>query len=249
VVRASGALVALGGLSWTGLHVQPAPFPAAPQALASSESIPLPAGLPEPVEHFYRQTYGQRVPVIKTAVITGRGTIRLFGVNFPARFRFTHETRHIFRSYIELTAFNLPLMKVNEYYVNGHTRMETPGGIQERSPRLDQGGNIRLWAERATWLPAMLLTDPQVRWEPIDAVTALLVVPFGEEQERLVVRFDSATGKLQYVEAMRYKGADAIAKTLWISGVWFGERPWAIWNVEDVVYNSPVDTSLTAKGP
>ena len=127
--------------------------------------------------------------------------------------------------------------------------METPGGVQEGSAKLDQGGNVRLWAEWVSWLPAMLLTDPRLHWEPIDDDTALLMVPFREGQERLVVRFDAATGKLRYVEAMRYKSADAPDKTLWVSGVWFGERPWAKFDLHDVAYNVPVDTSVTAKGP
>jgi hypothetical protein len=211
--------------------------------------MPLPAGLPAPVEHFYRQTYGVRVPVIHSAVISGRGPIRLFGITFPMRFRFSHEAGGNFRSYIEVTAFGMPIMKVNEYYVHGKTRMETPGGVQEGSAKLDQGGNVRLWAEWVSWLPAMLLSEPRVHWAPIDDETALLVVPFGNGQERLIVRFDAATGTMRYVEAMRYKSADAPDKTLWVSGVWLGEQPWATFDIEEIVYNVPVDTSMTAKGP
>ena len=85
----AGILAGLVTLGWLGLQVQPRPFPAYPPA-GTPETVPLPAGLPAPVERFYRQTYGGRVPVITSAVITGRATLRPVpgGPAFPARFRF-----------------------------------------------------------------------------------------------------------------------------------------------------------------
>lgn len=264
----AGVLATLAGLSWTGLHVQPAPFPAVPQPSVPLETIPLPAGLPAPVERFYREIYGERVPVITSAVISGRGTVRPVkgGPIFPMRFRFPHNAGRAYRHYIETSVFGIPLMRVNEYYVNGKERMELPFGVSE-GETFDQGGNLGLWAESLCWLPAILLTDPRVRWEAIDDVTALLVVPFGAEQERFVVRFDPVTGRLHLAEAMRYKGADNI-KTLWLNEVrawgtvnaqtlptigtltWIDDgSPWAVFTLDDVAYNVSVDISLSAKGP
>ena len=48
---------------------------------------------------------------------------------------------------------------------------------------------------------------------------------------------------------MKYKRASDTTKTLWVNAVWFGEKPWATFEVEDIVYNAPVDISLAAKGP
>jgi hypothetical protein len=251
LVVAGGLVVALAGLGWAGLQVQPASFPAAPQPAVPLEAVPVPAGLPAPVERFYRQTYGERAPVIRSAVLSGRGTLRLSGVTFPVRFRFIHAVGQSFRAYFELTLFGVPMMKVNEHFVGGKLRQEgTPAGLVESTPQLEQAANVRMWAEYLTWFPAALLTDPRVRWEPIDDATALLVVPFGEQHERLVVRFDPATGAMQYVEAMRYKGVHDPAKTLWISGIWMDEgTPWATWTIEDRAFNVPVDTSLATTGP
>lgn len=245
----SGTLAASIGLTWAGLHIQPAPFPAIGQPSAPPETIDLPAGLPAPVECYYRQTYGQHVPVIRTAVLSGRGTIRIFGITFPMRFRFIHEAKRTFRAYFELMVFGLPVIAVNEHYVNNTFRQEKLGSVEQGEPKLDHSANVRMWAEWSTWLPAMLLTDSQVRWEPIDDTTALLAVPFGAAEDHLIVRFDPANNTVQYIEGMKYKHAADMTKTLWINAVWFGDRPWASFKIEDMVYNAAVDTSLTARGP
>jgi hypothetical protein len=87
-----GVLAALAGLGWAGLQFQPAPFTAVPQQPASLETMPLPKGLPKPVDRFYRRLYGDNVPVITSAVISGRGSMRLAGpLTFPARLRFNHQ--------------------------------------------------------------------------------------------------------------------------------------------------------------
>jgi hypothetical protein len=215
--------------------------------------------LPAPVERFYRQLYGERVPLIRSAIISGRGTIRPFGgVALPMRFRFVHNAGHDYRHYIEATIFGLPLMKVNEYFVQGNERMELPFGVEANDARLDQGGNLGMWAEALASFPAILLSDERVHWEAVDDTTALLVVPFGTSEERFVVRFDPLTGLLRFTEVMRYRGKEP-SKILWItevrpdgtsSATWLDQgSPWLMLRIEDVVYNSPVNVSLSAKGP
>lgn len=242
-------------LLWDALQIKPTPFQIVPHSLVPPQTIPLPTGLPAPVERFYRLTYGERVPVIKTAILTGRGWMRLFGITFPVRFRFNYETGCNFRSYFELTLFGIPVMKANEYFVDGKLRAELPGGVEEGSQKLTQAANARMWIEHLYWLPAVLLTTPGVSWQPVDAVTALLVVPSAstsacaEGKEHLVVCFDPESGELRHVEAMRYKKASDSTKTLWVSGVWFDEgKPWAAWNIEEVALNVAVNTSLEVKG-
>lgn len=163
VLLLGGVLASLIGLGWTGLQVQPAALPAVPRPVTTPETISLPTGLPAPVERFYRQMYGEQIPVIRSAVISGRGTMRPFGLTFPARFRFMHEHERNFRAYFELTFFGLPIMKVDEHYVDGKFRQEgTPAGVEEGEPKNDHSANLRMWSEWVLWLPAALLTDPQV---------------------------------------------------------------------------------------
>jgi hypothetical protein len=266
-----GAIFAILLLGWLGLKIKPKPFPAFPGATPRLEMVPLPAGLPVPVERFYRQTShqagGERVPLIDSAVVTGRARMRIKGVTFPARFRFTHLAGQGYRHYIEVTFFGLPLMKVNERYLEGKSLFELPFDTLDNDPNINQGANLGVWAE-SVWLPSVWITDHRVRWEPVDEVTALLVVPFQETEERFVVRFDPDTGMLRYMEAMRYRDPGDEAKILWIAEsaewgsldgfvlprvgpvTWFDQgTPWAIFSVEDVVYNADVGDYIRAKGP
>jgi hypothetical protein len=188
------------------------------------------------------------------------------GLVFPGRFRFVHAAGRSYRHYIEATWFGMPFARVNEHYLDGHSRAETPFGSVDDDPKWNQGANLGLWAETG-WFPAVFLTDERVRWEPVDADTALLVVPFEGGAEKFVARFDPATGWLTTLEAMRYKGGTG-EKVLWIAAnktwsplggamiaavgtaTWLDEgTPWATFTVEDVAYNTDVTEYVRAKGP
>jgi hypothetical protein len=115
-----GVIAVILFVGWLGLRWQPTPFAPFPQTAGPLPITPLPDDLPAPVERFYRLAYGDELPLIETAVITGRGWIRPVGaLTFPARFRFTHEAGQNYRHYIEATFFGLPILKVNEHFLDG----------------------------------------------------------------------------------------------------------------------------------
>jgi hypothetical protein len=232
-------------LGWLGLQIKTKPFPPYAEKSGELKTISLPAGLPAPVKRFYKTVYGGQIPVIETAVISGRGAMRLAGLDVPIRFRFTHEVGQNYRHDIDLTFFGFPIMKGYDTYLDGRGFMKTPGGV-EQGAGIDQGSNVSLWAEALYWFPAVLVTDARVRWEPVDNTSALLVVPFGAKQDVLVVRFDPETGLMQYVEAMKYKSA-AGKKVLWINSIWIDEgKPWIRLNAEDTFLNVDVHDYMRA---
>lgn len=255
-------------LGWVGLRIMPAPFRAFPGQAPVLKTVPLPTGLPAPVERFYRQVYGDSVPVIESAVVSGRARLRPFGPFYlPARFRFTHIAGQSYRHYIEATFFGIPIFKVNERYLDGKSLAETPVGIVDDDPKQNQAANLGMWSE-SLWFPAIFLTDPRVRWEAVDEVTALLIVPFEDTEETYVVRFDADSGLISYFESMRYQGPESEAKILWLNesmawseingvltsktgaAIWLDQRePWAIFDVEDIVFNADVQEYIRQKGP
>jgi len=250
-----------------GLRIQPKPFPPYPGQTPPLATRSLPPDLPAPVSRYYENTLSEEIPVIDSAVISGRATMRVFGITFPARFRFTHEAGQNYRHYIEATLFGFPIMKVNESYLDGHSRMETPGGVIENEAKIDQAANLGLWAE-SIWLPSIFLTDPRVRWEEGDDHDVRLIVPFEDSEETFTITFDTESGLLSTLEAMRYREATNESKILWRneavgwsqlegfllptvgSVTWMDEgTPWAVFTIEDVVYNADVSDYVRASGP
>jgi hypothetical protein len=262
-----GILIGLILLVWIGLQIQPKPFPPYKGSTVFTETVPLPTDLPDPVYKHFQQTIGDEVPVIESAVITGRARLRFMGITFPSRFRFTHVAGQDYRHYIEATIFGFPIMKVNEHYLDGHSRLELPFGVVENEPKVDSAANLGLWAE-SVWLPSIFITDPRLRWEPIDERSAKLVVPFGDSEDEFIARFNPNTGLLVSFETTRWKEATDPEKTPWATEArgwvsfhnlqvpstgtvfWLNESsPWAVFNIEEVVYNVDVSEYVRAKGP
>lgn len=255
-------------LGWLGLQIKPGPFSPYPEKTPALKTVPLPTGLPAPVERFYKTVYGDEIPVIETAVFKGRAVIAPFGAKMPARFLFVHNAGRDYRHYIEATWFGIPLMKVNEGYLDRKSFFEAPMGNIYDDPSTNQAANLAVWAE-AAWFPSIWITDPRVRWEAVDENTALLYVPFEDQEENFVMRFNPETGLLDSMEAMRFRDSGPQAKKiLWItrnvegkkiegskldaigSATWLDQgKPWATFTLEEVNYNVDVSEYIRQKGP
>lgn len=253
-------------LAW-GLRVQPQSFAAYPEPTQIITAVPLPDDLPAPVARYYEAIMGEEAPVVETAVITARGKLRFMGITFPARMRFTHDAGQGYRHYIEATIFGVPLLKVNERYLDGQARMELPVGVIENEPKVDMAANLGLWGE-SVWLPSIFLTDSRVRWQAVDETTARLIVPFADKEDSFTITFDAQTGLIRHMEALRYREAADEEKIPWrfdvltwdefngilipsASTVTWGDEgtPWLTMTVEEIAYNGDIAAYIQATGP
>lgn len=260
-------IIGIGIFSFLGLLIKPKSFPAYPEEQQKIDTIALPEGLPEPVDRFYRTVYGDEIPVIKTVVIQGQATMKPFlNIPIPARFVFVHNAGKDYRHYFEATLFGIPLLKIDEGYINSESFFESPMATNYNEYKMNQGANLALWAE-ALWFPSVWITDPNTHWETIDEFTALLYVPFENEEENLLVRFNPETGLIDTIEAMRYRDiGEEAPKILWIcrnesseigqtnflslgSAIWLDQgKPWAYFNVEELVINEDITSFLNQRG-
>ncbi|WP_420641321.1 DUF6544 family protein [Candidatus Leptofilum sp.] len=253
-------------LVW-GLRLQPKPFASFPAQTPVMQTVPLPMDLPAPVARYYKTIIGDDIPVIESAVITARGTTRFQGITFPARLRFTHDAGQGYRHYIEATLFGLPLMKVNERYLDGQARMELPIGVIENEPKVNMAANLGLWGE-SIWLPSIFITDSRVRWEAIDDHTARLIVPFEDGEDSFTAVFNPETGLLKSMTALRYREADSEEKIPWqldvlawdeydgilipsrSTATWADEgTPWLVVELEEVAFNVNIGSYIRTEGP
>jgi hypothetical protein len=259
-------LALLFGAVWLALRIRPRPFPPYSEQAPELTTIPLPPDLPQPVLRYYKNVVGDRAPLIDTAVISGRMKLRLAGLTFPGRFRFTHVAGQDYRHYLEATLFGHPLLKVNETYLDGKARLELPGGVVENEPKIDLAANLGLWGE-SFWLPSIFITHPQVRWEADGDHTATLVIPYGDQEESFTVTFDPSTGLLQWAEAERYRDAKDESKIPWrlepqgwatfhgimiptpAAAIWRDQgKPWVSFTIKDVAYNVDVSEYIRGSG-
>jgi len=266
VLSITVAIAAVVGIVGLGLRIRPKPFPAYAVPAPPLDMVEIPAGLPGAAERFARASMGEQAPIIKSAVISGRGWLRLNGIKFPARWRFVYQAGEGYRHYIEATLFGQPVMKVNEYYLDGHGRMELPFGVVEGEPRIDLAANLGLWAE-TIWMPAVWFADPRVTWSEANDGTTRLIVPSDTEEQAFTVWFDPATDLVQRMETLRWRDAADAAPIVWINEVhawmdvdgmkipshvtvaWEDQgQPWFNLEVEEVVYNVDVDEYIWAKG-
>ena len=247
-----------------GLKIRPAAFVPINEEETELQTMPLPAGLPEPVEEFYRTVYGDEIPVITSVVIQGRGVLKpMLNLPIQARFIFKHNAGKDYSHYFEATLFGVPILKIREGYIDGKSYFESPMGNSQNKPKANQGANLALWAE-AIWFPSVWITDARVHWEAVNDSTALLYVPFEDSEDFFVVHFDPKTHLIDLMEAMRYRETEEMSKKiLWICGsrsngmfqkdhinligdvTWLDQgKPWATFYVEELDYSADLQVNI-----
>jgi hypothetical protein len=242
-------------------------FSVYPAPTRFAEFASLPEALPEPVRRHFGAVLGDQVPVITSAVLTGRAEMRLKGLTLPARFRMVHDAGRSHRHYFEVVVLGQPIFKINEWNLDGKARLELPVGVVDDQPKTNSAASLGMWAEQLSWLPSVFMTDPRVRWDAVDQNTARAIVPSPEGEDAMTLGFDPATGLLHTLDALRWREETDTAKLPWHGEVlgwsefhgikvanpstltWVNDgKPWAIWHIEDAAYNVDVSDYIRASG-
>lgn len=265
---AAGAVAGAGALALRkGLRMTPEPLPPFAGETRDFDYMPIPPDLPPPVARYLDVVAGPLLPDLRTAVFGGRLTMRMKGVQLPGRWRFSHIVGQGYRHYFEITPFGRPVMTGNEWYLDGHAKLDLPFGVTEGEPTVDRAANIGMWAEYL-WLPSALVTDPRVRWEALDEQSARMIVPQAEGRDALTAHFDPQTGLLDRFETMRWRDAGDPEPIRWINHIqawtridgigvpavasvhWADQaHPWLRLSLDEVVWNADLTDYVRAVGP
>lgn len=253
-------LLGLFGLAAFGFYVFPRPYQPHPVPSRLEERAPLNLDLPEPVYRHFHETLGDSPPLIHTAVIWGRGKIRLKNVWMPFRFKGWYRPGESFIRRMVLTWYRRPLLRGQDSLI-GDQGTFALAGRSDQGEWVDQNERLNMWAQ-AVCMPAVFVHDPRVHWEPVDEETARLVINFGERTDHLLAHFDGSTGRMTHLSGLRF-AEDAPEKEPWrvdllawkdfygmlipcqFSVAW-GESgsPWSYWNIDGVAYNVNVSDQL-----
>ncbi len=257
-----GGLALLVGGLWLGLQVQARSFETV-EAGRDLGTRPLPTDLPAPVARFARAIFGgDELPVVESALLAGRAQLRFNGLGLNTRFKFSHLAPNHYYHYIQAAWFGLPVATINERYLDGQGIMDIPGLHVENDSNISHAANQGFWSEALAWSPSFVFSDARVRWEAIDDTSARMIVPDADAEEHFLVRFDTQTGLMTEVSTERYQDPAPAPRRRWTNRVvewgtfngvrvpvraetqWDDDPPWALWHIEQVVYNLPVTNRL-----
>lgn len=260
ILSIAGGLAAVAAIGWAGLQVVPQNFPIPTAASQDLGTVAIPANLPAPVRRYLQVAFGSHVPRVDSMVTWGRARAN-FGRWMPLRFQLTHRPGQAFQRDMEVTWFGLPVLKAVDSYRDGKG-LTGPVNNLASGPNVDQGANLILWAE-ATFYPSLLITDPRIRWEAIDATSARLFFPLGDQQDELVFHFDAQSGLVTRTSALRYQGVDDANKQPWsatiltwqtvkgmqlprrVAVTWENQgQPWSYWDFDGILWNVNIDPNL-----
>ncbi len=267
IIAIIGIAVVLLGLGWLGFQIDSPSFPLHPEKTKDAGTIELPSNLPEPIMRYYKAAAGSHVPVIKSAVVWGKAKLRINGIWMPVRFKAYYLPGQAYLRYLEVTWFGKTILKVSDSYINGEGVMKIEGllNMNETGEKIDQGQNLAMWGE-TVFMPSAIIADTRTSWEAVNNETARLVVPYDEQNDSLIFKFDPETDLVSNVSARRYRGQEE-EKTSWMieftewknfhsvmipvhyAVIWEDEgSPKSYWTVEGVEYNINIADNLSAGG-
>ncbi|HJS27067.1 MAG TPA: DUF6544 family protein [Actinomycetota bacterium] len=163
--------------------------------------------VPAPVGRYLEKAYADGVPEVGTAAMEGSGRFRerpLPWLPFANTIWLRPGADRVSDMFVRLGP--ITVMKVLDAYVDGRgiTKFLNTADI---GPRVDQGAMHPMLCE-SLMFPSCWPRTQGLAWEPVDADTARLQLPFGTGIEVATVGFDPATGFPAVFQTMRFKGKD-----------------------------------------
>ncbi|HET9458149.1 MAG TPA: DUF6544 family protein [Candidatus Limnocylindrales bacterium] len=180
--------------------------PAPPSSRRSQTGPPTEgATLPGPVLRFRRLAEAGGPPVFETIRLETSATIhRPRMPPIPLRITMAHRLGKAFAHDIRIGVRRLSLRFGVDAFVDGRGVMKIGSRVRS-GPKFDRGALIAMWGEALSF-PTSWDRQPGLRWEPVDAETALLLIPWAGETIPVAVAFDPLTGYPARCHAERFKG-------------------------------------------
>lgn len=177
--------------------------------------------LPSPVERFVELVNGRQAPRIETLVLETDAWMRRPKMPpIPLAIRMSHRLGESFVHRIRVGRGPCSFPFGMDAFVDGRGLMKVGPSVQ-LGPTFDEGALIAMWGE-ALVFPCAWLDRSDVRWDAVDARTAVLVVSGDHGEVPLTVTFDARVGFPVWCEALRHKGTGP--RVSW-SGRWSRWRP------------------------
>lgn len=166
-----------------------------------------PEGLPTAVARYLAAAYAHEVPEVRSARIEGSGRFRerpLPWLPFANTIWLRPGRDRVSDMSVRLGP--VTVMKVLDAYVDGR-------GITKFLNRADIGDNVDQGAMHPMLCDALMFPScwsgmAGFAWEPVDADTARMSLPFRGGVETATIRFDPNTAFPETFETMRFKGAN-----------------------------------------
>ena len=138
-----GVLVLVSVIIWLGLRMEPEPLELLQDKEPEFEYAGFAAGLSIPVRRYFELVMGPNAAVMDTAILIGRGKMRLGPLWVPVRFRASYRPGKEFHRMMEILWFRRPVLKGLDTYLDGVGKLVVAGKAQT-GPALDQAQNLAL---------------------------------------------------------------------------------------------------------
>lgn len=256
LMKIACALIVVIFFGWLGFQFQPKSFSVSSEIIKTTEYQQLPDNLPSQVYKHFRKVFEDKVPIVESSIVWGKAKMNISGIWAPARFIAYYIPEEGFYRYMEVTWYGIPVFKGYDLYTEEKAEFCMVGKV-ETGDKIVQGQNLALWGE-AVWSPSFFITDNRLKWKEVDKDNVNLSIPYEDNYQNLTIDFNSESGLIKTIEAMRYRGQSE-EKFLWridclewelfnnvlipvkTSLTWEGDKgPWSYWIIEGIQYNTEI---------